>query len=236
MTDTAPKGISLREQCENYIAFKRASGLKAEKESLKLHRFVSYAEQWEPGVTTVSKESAERWAAMSPEETPTNQQSRKDTVRRFAQYLISHDIEAYVYQKYRYVPTNFVPYIFTNEELSRFFTACDNTRTPDLTRSDVTALIFRMLYACGMRVSEALNLKVRDVDLVQGVIRISDAKFDKERLLPVHNALLARMKKYSQKVLTFAGNDSPFLHPRYPRAFKHRYYGDICPHRRRNET
>jgi integrase len=68
-----------------------------------------------------------------------------------------------------------------------------------------------MLYACGMRVSEALNLKVRDVDLVQGILRINGAKFDKERLLPVHDALLARMKRYSQKVLAFAGNDAPFF-------------------------
>lgn len=205
---------SLREQCEDYIAFKRASGIKAYKEAQILHRFVSFAEQWEPGVSTVTKESAEHWATMSSEETPTNQQTRKGVVQRFANYLLSHGVEAFVYPKYRYVSSNFVPHIFTNEELARFFTTCDNTLTPNLIRSDVAALIFRMLYACGMRVSEAISLKVHDVDLEQGVIRINNAKFDKQRLLPVHDALLIRMKQYSKKVLTFVGKDSPFF-PNY---------------------
>ena len=184
-----------------------------------IRRFVLFAEQWEPGVTTVSREAAEHWATMSPEETPTNQIHRKGVVQRFAKYLLSHGIEAFVYPKYRYVPTKFAPHIFTNDELARLFTACDNTLTPNLTRSDVAALIFRMLYACGMRVSEVINLKVRDVDLEHGVIHIENAKFDKERLLPIHDALLIRMKQYSKKVLTFVGNDSPF----FPNAQKGHY-------------
>ena len=210
MLKTIQSAKPLSKWCEDYIAFKRASGIKADKECQVLQRFVLFAEQWEPGVTTVTKEAAGRWETMSPEETPANQQHRKEVVRRFAEYLLSRGIEAFVYPKFRYVPTNFTPYIFTNEELSRFFTACDNTLTPNLTRSDVTSLIFRMLYACGMRVSEATNLKVRDVDFEQGVIRINDAKFDKERLLPVDDMLLIQMKRYSKK-LTFSGVDSPFF-------------------------
>jgi len=210
---------SLREQCEDYIAFKKASGIKAQKEAQVLRRFVLLAEGWEPGVTTISKKSAERWETLSPEETPTNQQHRKGIVRRFANHLMTRGVEAFVYPKYRHIPTSFAPYIFTNDELARFFTACDNTLTPNLIRSDVAALIFRMLYACGMRLSEAIKLKVRDVDFEQGIIRINDAKFDKERLLPVHDTLLIRMKHYAKKVLSFVGNDSPF----FPNAQKNHY-------------
>jgi len=205
------KPLSLRVHADNYLAFKKASGNKAEKETQIIYRFVSLVEEWEPGATTISREAAEKWATISPDEAPTNQQHRKGTVQRFANYLNAHEIPAYIYPKWRYVPTNFLPHIFTDDELSRFFTSCDNTRTPNLVRSDVTSLIFRMLYSCGMRLSEAINLKVRDIDLVQGTIRITDAKFDKERVLPVHDALLEYMKRYSRKVLSFAGNDSPFF-------------------------
>jgi site-specific recombinase XerD len=210
---------SLREHAEDYIAFKKAGGGKAKKKAMILYRFVAYAEQWEPMATTVTKESALCRENMSPEEAPTNQQSRKGVVIRFSKYILSRGIEAFVYPKFRYIPTTFVPHIFTNEELARFFTACDNTRTPNLVRSDVTAMIFRMLYATGMRLSEAINLTVRDVDLVQGVIRINDAKFDKERLLPIHDELLARMKRYSNKVHAFVGQDRPF----YPNVQKEHY-------------
>jgi len=210
---------SLREHAEDYIAFKRAGGVKATKEAMMLYRFVSFAQQWEPEAKAVTKECAIRWENMSPEEAPSNQQHRKSMLMRFAKYLISRGIDAYVYPKFRYMPTSFVPHIFTNEELARLFTACDDTRTPNLVRSDVTALIFRMMYATGMRASEATNLKLRDVDDVQGVIRINDAKFDKERLLPIHNDLLARIKRYSNKVHAFMGQDSPF----YPNPHKNHY-------------
>jgi integrase/recombinase XerD len=38
-----------------------------------------------------------------------------------------------------------------------------------------------MLYSCGLRISEALNLKVEDVDLQTGVLTIIDGKFNKDR-------------------------------------------------------
>jgi integrase len=231
MNDSIAEVKSLRERSDDYISFKRASGTKASKEAQVLHRFITLVEQWEPGACTVTKESAERWATLSPEETAMNQQHRKGVVQRFARYLIFHGVEAFLYPKYKYAASNFKPYIFTNEELARFFTACDNTLTPNLIRSDVAALIFRLLYASGMRVSEAIRLRVRDVDLEQGIIRINEAKFDKERLLPVHDELLMRMKKYSKKVLTFSGQDGPF----FPNVQKEHYSqcGIYCMFRER---
>lgn len=201
----------LRMQAENYIAFKKASGCKAHKLEMIINRFVSYAEQWEPGCTTISKDTAEKWATMSPEESPRNQQVRMNSVQNFARYLVSHGINAYIYPRIRWESSNFKPYIFSDDELARFFDACDNTKTPNLIRSDVVSLIFRIIYACGLRASEAVNLTNRDVDLVQGTIYIKNAKFNKERLLPISEALLIRVKKYHNKVLTLAGPDAPFF-------------------------
>lgn len=201
----------LRDSCNDYISFKRASGVKADKEEQVLLRFVSYVEQWEPDVDTITKESATKWENLSPDESSRNQIHRKSAVDRFAKYLINHGISAYIYPRYKYVSSNFTPHIFLNSELAKLFDACDNTSTPNLVRSDVASLIFRMIYSCGMRVSEAINLTVSDVDLVQGVIHVRETKFDKERLLPVHDDLLIRMKAYVKKVHAFSGKDAPFF-------------------------
>jgi integrase len=205
------KTKTLRDYADDYIAFKRSGGGKAYKEAQTLNRFVTLAEGSFPEATTVTKELAEFWADASPNEKATNQQHRKGALDRFSKYLMSHGVEAYLYLRARCVGTDFVPHIFTNEELSRLFTACDNTRTPNTTRSEVVSLLFRMLYATGMRVSEALDLKIRDVDLVQGIIRLYDTKFGKERFLPVDDALLAKMKRYARKNLAFLEKDSPFF-------------------------
>lgn len=203
---------TLRELSNDFIKQKRAGGFKADKESQIILRFVKLAESYESVPTTVTKELAETWENLSPNESPKNQSLRVGVVRRFAVYLNVRGIAAYIYPYRRSVESKFKPYIFTNEELARFFTACDNTLSPYLkTRCEIASLLFRMLYATGMRLSEATNLTVRDVDLVQGVIKVTNAKFNKERLLPVDDALLARMKRYSKNVLTFAGSDSPFF-------------------------
>jgi len=205
------KTKTLRDYCNDYLAFKRAGGGIAFKEGQMLNRFATLAEKHSPESVSVTKELADLWANLSPNEKPTNQQHRKGAVNRLSKYLISRGVESYLYPRTKWVGTDFVPYIFTDEELSRLFAACDNTRTPNTIRSEVVSLIFRMLYACGMRVSEAVNLKVEDVDLVQGLIRIYETKFSKERFLPVDNALLARMKIYSRKAHVLSNPNSPFF-------------------------
>lgn len=211
MNEITNHDASLRAKIEALLTFKRSSGYKAEGLAKILHRFINYAEEWEPGITTVTKSAAEKWASMSPHEAPANQCRRMSAVKELSKYLISEGIPAYIYPKQKVAPSNFTPYIFTDEELAKFFFACDNTKTPNLVRKDVVSLIFRMLYSCGLRASEALSLTVRDVDLVQGTIFIKDSKFGKERLLPIHDNLLKRMKIYHSNVLTFCGPDAPFF-------------------------
>lgn len=201
--------VSLRARIEDLLTFKRSSGYKADGLAKILHRFINLAEEWEPGLTTVTKSIAEKWATMSPYEAPANQCRRMGAVKELSKYLISIGIPAYVYPKQKVAPSSFTPYIFTDEELAKLFNACDNTKTPNLVRKDVVSLIFRMIYSCGLRASEALTLTVRNVDLVQGTILIKDSKFGKERLLPVHDNLLKRMKTYHINVLAFCGPDAP---------------------------
>ena len=66
----------------------------------------------------------------------------------------------------------FTPYIFTRAEIRALLAAGD--RLPATARSPRRHLVmrelFRVLYGCGLRISEALKLTVTDVDLDQGVL------------------------------------------------------------------
>ena len=57
--------------------------------------------------------------------------------------------------------------------------------------------LLRVLYGCGLRLEEALRLRMRDVDLVQGVLHINDTKFRKDRLVPPARPLVVRLQKYA---------------------------------------
>lgn len=50
-------------------------------------------------------------------------------------------------------------------------------------------VIFRMIYMCGLRASEARLLKVSDVDLKNGILSIHHAKKDNSRLAPMSDYL-----------------------------------------------
>lgn len=57
-------------------------------------------------------------------------------------------------------------------------------------------VLFRMLYACGLRVTEALRLKATDVDLEQGTLLILCAKGNKDRLVAMSESLTAICQEY----------------------------------------
>jgi len=48
----------------------------------------------------------------------------------------------------------------------------------------------------GMRINEALRLDTDDVDLDTGIVHIRFAKFGKERLLPLHDSAVERLRAY----------------------------------------
>ena len=58
------------------------------------------------------------------------------------------------------------------------------------------AVLLRLLYGCGLRVSEAVGLLCRDADLENGILTIREAKNGRDRLIPVSESLLKRMRTY----------------------------------------
>jgi integrase len=74
--------------------------------------------------------------------------------------------------------------------------------------------LFRVLYGCGLRVGEALRLRVADVDLTEGVLTIEQGKFRRDRLVPVAPALRRRLQKYYECLESRRRDDLFFPSPR----------------------
>jgi integrase len=91
--------------------------------------------------------------------------------------------------------------MLTDEELRKFFHALDalepTARSP--LRHLVMPEVFRLLYGCGFRVREVLKLRVRDVDLNQGIVTVRQGKFRKDRLVPPTLSLVNRLRKYADQ-------------------------------------
>lgn len=78
----------------------------------------------------------------------------------------------------------YIPHIYTVKEIVTILSELQNTRyRHDFDARTVATLIF-LIYACGLRISEAVKLQVEDVNLGEKTLFIRRTKFGKSRLIP----------------------------------------------------
>jgi integrase len=58
-----------------------------------------------------------------------------------------------------------------------------------------TNLIARMLYGCGLRVTEPLNLRIKDINLERGSLCIRGAKGGNDRVVPLPESLIPELRQ-----------------------------------------
>jgi integrase/recombinase XerD len=63
--------------------------------------------------------------------------------------------------------------------------------------------ILEVLYCCGLRVSELVNLRLSDIFAEEGVVRVT-GKGDKQRLVPIARAALQQVERYLEQRRTMA--------------------------------
>jgi integrase len=90
------------------------------------------------------------------------------------------------------------PYIFSKDEISRIFARLDSLEVTNVSplRHLSFPLLFRILYGCGLRISEVLALQKRDVDANTGVLHIRRGKNDRERIVPMSATLTEICRRY----------------------------------------
>ena len=80
-----------------------------------------------------------------------------------------------------------------------------------LTREQVSVLLkeiksvpvrmcLTVVYACGLRISEALNLKVKDINKQRMLLLVRNGKGRKDRTVPLPHKLLLKLRKYWKQV------------------------------------
>jgi integrase/recombinase XerD len=81
----------------------------------------------------------------------------------------------------------FVPYIYSRQELKALLDAVPvcQSNTSCFLSAETFRVLLLLLYGTGLRVGEALRLRLMDADLSSGVITIRGTKFHKSRLVPL---------------------------------------------------
>jgi integrase len=204
--------MTMTEAITALVAEKRATGYKYGAEERVLARFAAFCHSRFPGLEAPTRAPVEAWITSARERgvKPATLQGLAAPVRELARWLGRRGVPAYVLPGGALPrPARYVPHIYTDQELAALFTQTDRCHYDSQVpfRHLVMPVLFRTIYACGLRASEARLLRFGDVDVDTGVLTIRDAKGGRDRQVPVSAALRDRLADYHARVAGRTGGD-----------------------------
>lgn len=187
------------EQLTAFVAFKRSLGFKYGGEADILKRFDRWTLTQPGGCRTLTQDVVDRWLVRGSLEGDKTQRRRVGVIRHFGLYLNTLGQPAYIPEPLassRHY--TFVPHIFTPHELTRIFEETDRLvpHRQSSTLPVVLPVLLRLLYGCGLRVSEGLGLTLSDIDWADQTLTIHASKFGKDRVIPMAPSLVTVLQHY----------------------------------------
>lgn len=207
-------GPSIKE----FLDVKRSLGFKYQAAEYELGKLDKIAFNRDEPIIGITKELACEVCDKHPNESEKSRNNRIQVLRQFAFYLNDTGHASYV----PILPpfkSSYTPYIFTKEEVLKIFCISDQIKANTCnTRTGMffIPVLFRLLYATGIRTGEAMSLSVNDVDIKSNILKIRDSKNGKERLIPFSESLsdaLQEYLKYRNQRPIVKGVDHLFVHP-----------------------
>jgi integrase/recombinase XerD len=185
----------LIDDLERYIALRQSLGAGLRRAKQNLTSFARFAA--EKGERHIRAQTAIAWAAMAP--TPSTRQRRLSDLVLAARFLRAEDLTHEVPPAGLFAAskTKLIPYIYTSDELAQMLDAAREMQRhePSPMRQQVYVMLFGLVAATGLRISEALNLRLSDV-LPGGILYIRQTKFGKSRLVPLHPTVREALDAY----------------------------------------
>ena len=187
---------TLKTQVERYIKLRRQLGYKLKTSEKILIKFASFSE--EHGVSHIKNEIAVMFAKKNPNASSATWNRVLGIIRQFAFFLSAID------KKTEIPPLNLIvgtyhrskPYIYTKEQINNLLKGCLKLGTRAIILKHTYYTLFGLIAVTGMRISEAISLKQRNVDFSDGIIFIKNTKFKKSRIIPLDKTTLSELEKY----------------------------------------
>lgn len=186
----------LKDFLRTFIREKKMTNFKYKKQTRELERFDAYCYYNGYSGIHLTKPMLDGYI-YGEFEKPCTHYKKEILMRDFSEFLSRHGYSVHIplIKSASLKRSSHIPYIFTNKQLHKFFMAVDFYPLESTNNRNVLdPVLFRLLYGSGLRVSEALNLQLKDIDLDQNVLIIRHAKNNKDRLVPIAQSLTKRIQ------------------------------------------
>jgi integrase/recombinase XerD len=201
---TAPKGWVWRSYLgpamSRYLDLQRSLGrqyLSQERVLLGLDYFLRCHY---PRAKALTARMFEKWANGLAALSPTTARMRMTWVRHFCRHLSRIRTNVFVPDT-RFFPKEIphaAPTLVSEAQIARILKATSILRCTKSNplRARTFRVAFTLLYCCGLRRGEVLKLKLADIDVTHGTLRIIESKFNKSRLVPMSRSVTRDLRDY----------------------------------------
>ena len=195
---TSPLGKSM----QNFIAFSRSQGKAYRAEEKLLCRFDRFLTSYSDPPEQLSDSILRQWINLFSDRSEAHQCKNFSVVRQFCLYLRRFDPESYVPDTSLSPPSPqlFIPHIYSKKEIVILLNALRQSKPSKQfrLRPQMLYILVLLLYTTGMRVGEALKLRLRDIDWKEEKLYIRETKFLKSRTVPLSRSMVKELKHYVQ--------------------------------------
>ena len=200
---------TLRQAVQDYLDLRRSLGFKLNKAGNALPDFVAFMEQHRAPYVTQALALA--WAQQPSGVQPAQWAQRLTYVRQFARHRSATDLRTEIPAPglLPFQPKRARPYLYSTREIRALLQAALDmpyrNEREELLPSTYYCL-FGLLSVSGMRLGEARNLELKDVDLTAGILTVRGAKLGKTRFVPLHASTCEVLANYiAQRERHWAG-------------------------------
>jgi integrase len=189
---------TLQAAVQRYLNERRQLGFELTAPATELMRFARFADA-RGHAGPLTRELQLEWAREHVRRTSTVTAARRiEILRPFVAYYRQFEVDTEV------LPTNalgrghrrLTPHIYTDEEIGQLLRHAERLTPVGGLRPMMYRTLFGLLAAVGLRISEALKLRVGDVDLDDATITVRETKFHKSRCLPIHASVVRALTEY----------------------------------------
>ena len=189
----------LQEDYRKMLDVRESLGYSRATYSHYIPEFIHYCAQQYPDSSQISREMFEGWILHRIFPSNRTFDEALSKIRAFTKYLVSAGKQAFIPDERYHKPyQKYIPYILSDAELSDLFCSIDNA-VPDKCapkKEYILPVLFRMMYCCGMRPTEPIRLRCRDISLETGEIFLRQTKNCKDRRIVMSEDLLRLCRIY----------------------------------------
>lgn len=195
---------------QTYLKHRRSLGFALRIEGELLLAFARFADHCgHRGAPT--NQLMLKWATLPSSATRLYKARRLEIVRTFAKHLAGIEPTTEVPARHVLGPAHRrnPPHIYTEQQIHVLMTRA--SRLAGELRPETLETLVGLIACTGLRISEALHLRVDDVDLDHGVLTVRESKFRLSRLVPVHRSTVEALRSYANRRQRLWPNASHFF-------------------------